>query len=57
MTWRYTKAGKELGRPNSEHGLSVDGPLTVADWKVIVADILDEMVEQARREASKGEEL
>jgi hypothetical protein len=51
MTWRYSEAGKEIGCPSSEHGLCIDGPLTTADWKVIVGDILDEMIEQAKREA------
>lgn len=52
MTWRYTKAGKEVGRPNSEYGFCVEGPLTVEDWKKILGAILEEMVEQAKREAS-----
>jgi hypothetical protein len=50
MTWRYSEAGKEIGCPSSEHGLHVDGPLTAKDWKVIVGDILEEMLEQHERE-------
>jgi hypothetical protein len=50
MTWRYTKAGKPMSRPNSENGFHVDGPLTVEDWRTILNDILDEMIEQGKRE-------
>jgi hypothetical protein len=39
MAWRYTRAGKEFDRPNSETGLHVEGPLTVEDWKTIIVDI------------------
>lgn len=53
MTWRYTKAGKPISRPDSKSGLCVDGPLTVEDWRAILGDILDEMVEQAKREAEE----
>jgi hypothetical protein len=52
MTWRYSVAGKEIGHPDSEHGLYVEGPLTVEDWKNILQDIIEEMVEQAKREAA-----
>jgi hypothetical protein len=55
MAWRYTRAGKEISRPDSEYGLHVEGPLTADDWKVILQDIADEMVEQAKREARKGD--
>lgn len=51
MTWRYTQAGKEHGRPDSERGFCVEGPLTVEDWKKILEDIIEEMVEQAKKEA------
>ncbi len=51
MAWRYTKAGKEMSRPDSEAGFSVEGPLTAEDWKAILQDVADEMVEQAKREA------
>lgn len=51
MTWRRTQAGKEMSRPDSEHGFSVEGPITVEDWKNILEDIVDEMTEQAKREA------
>jgi hypothetical protein len=54
MAWRYSKAGKAIGCPSSEHGLSVEGPLTVEDWKAIMEDIIEEMVEQAKREAKEG---
>jgi hypothetical protein len=50
MAWRYSKCGKEIGRPDSERGLYVEGPLTAEDWKVVLQDILDEMLEQAKRE-------
>lgn len=50
MAWRYTKAGKEIGCPSSEHGLHVEGPLTVEDWKAILQDIVEEIVEQSKRE-------
>jgi hypothetical protein len=53
MAWRYTKAGKPVSRPDSEHGFVVDGPLTSEDWKEILKDIVDEMVEQAKREAKE----
>jgi hypothetical protein len=52
VTWRYTQAGKEMGRPDSERGLHVEGPLTAEDWKNILQDVVEEMVEQARREGS-----
>jgi hypothetical protein len=53
MAWRYSACGKPIGRPNSEHGFSVEGPLTVEDWKNILEDIVAEMVEQAKREAQE----
>jgi hypothetical protein len=53
MTWRYTKAGKVMDRPDSEVGLYIEGPLTVEDWKVVLQDIVDELAEQARREGMK----
>jgi|HubBroStandDraft_6_1064221.scaffolds.fasta_scaffold1271355_3 hypothetical protein len=52
MTWRYSKAKKEIPRPDSEHGLHVDGPLTASDWRMILADVAEEMTEQARREGA-----
>jgi len=30
----------------------VEGPLTSEDWKMILEDIVEEMVEQAKREAA-----
>jgi hypothetical protein len=54
VAWRYTEAGREFGRPSSEHGVHIDGPLTVEDWKNILQDIVEEMAEQAKREA-KGD--
>ena len=54
MAWRYTQAGREFGRPSSEHGVHIDGPLTVEDWKDILQDIVEEMAEQAKREAKEG---
>ena len=54
MAWRYSEAGNAIGCPSSEHGLHVDGPLTVEDWKTILADIVQEMCEQAKREAEAG---
>jgi len=56
MAWRYTAAGKEMCRPSSEHGVFIDGPLTVEDWKVILQDIVEEMAEQAKREAAESAE-
>lgn len=53
--WRKTEAGVEYGRPSSERGIFVEGPLTVEDWKVILQDIVEEMTDQARREADGGE--
>jgi hypothetical protein len=50
MAWRYTRAGKEFDRPNSETGLHVEGPLTVEDWKTIIVDILDEIENQTKRD-------
>lgn len=55
MAWRYTKAGAEVSRPSSEHGIHVDGPLTVEDWKAILGDIVEEIAEQAKREAKESE--
>jgi hypothetical protein len=54
MTWRYTQAGMSMGRPSSEDGLHVEGPLTVEDWRLILQDIVEEMVEQAKREAAEA---
>jgi hypothetical protein len=51
MAWRYSKAGKEISRPDSEHGLYIEGPLTTEDWRGILDDIIDEMIAQAQREA------
>jgi hypothetical protein len=51
MSWRYSKAGKTMSRPDSESGVYIEGPLTVEDWKLILEDIVNEMVEQAKREA------
>jgi hypothetical protein len=51
--WRYTKAGKDMMRPDSQEGIFISGPLTVEDWKVIVEGILEEMIEQAKREAKE----
>lgn len=56
MAWRYSKAGKSIGRPSSEDGFYADGPLTVEDWKAILEDIVNEMVEQAKREAAQAAE-
>ena len=56
MAWRYTQAGKQQDCPSSEHGFCVDGPLTVEDWKLILQDIVEEMVRQAGREAKEGAE-
>jgi hypothetical protein len=53
MAWRYTKAGKVMDSPDSETGLYIEGPLTVEDWKTVLQDIVDELVEQARREGEK----
>jgi len=52
MSWRYSEAGKEIGRPSSEFGLCVEGPLTVEDWKSIMYDILEEMIAQATARTS-----
>jgi|HubBroStandDraft_2_1064218.scaffolds.fasta_scaffold321283_3 hypothetical protein len=51
MAWRRTQYGKEMPRPNSETGIHVEGPLTSEDWKMLLEDIVDEMIEQAKREA------
>jgi hypothetical protein len=51
MPWRYTKAGQEMDRPTSDVGIFVQGPLTVEDWRNILEGIVDEIVEQAQREA------
>jgi hypothetical protein len=56
MAWAYTESGAEMSRPDSEHGLHVDGPLTASDWKKLVGYILEEMVEQAKREGREGSE-
>lgn len=53
MTWRYTKAGREMPRPSSEHGLFIEGPLTSEDWKAVLEDVAQEMIEQAKREATE----
>jgi hypothetical protein len=53
MAWRYTQAGREVGRPSSEHGFHVEGPLTSEDWKGIIHDIVEEMVEQAKLESER----
>lgn len=55
MAWRYTAAGREVSRPDSERGFSVEGPLTAEDWKAILQDVAEEMVEQARREAKRDQ--
>jgi hypothetical protein len=52
--WRQTDAGREYSRVSSEYGVHIDGPLTVDDWKKILEDIVDEIAEQAKREASEG---
>jgi hypothetical protein len=53
MAWRYTKAGKEMRCPSSEDGVYVEGPLTSDDLKLLLEDIVTEMVEQAKREAEE----
>jgi len=53
MAWRYTQAGKEMNRPDNEHGFSVEEPLTVEDWKNILEDIVAEICEQAKKEAKE----
>lgn len=42
-----------MGRTSSEDGLHVEGPLRVSDWKNILEDIVEEMIEQAKREAEE----
>jgi hypothetical protein len=56
MAWAYTEAGNEISCPSSEAGFSVNGPLTVEDWKKILDYIVEEIVEQAKREAREGAE-
>ena len=51
MAWRYTEAGPELGRPDRESGIFIEGPLTMDDWQAILQGIVEAMVEQAKREA------
>jgi hypothetical protein len=54
MTWRYSKAHKEIERPDSVRGFHVEGPLTADDWRAIAGDIMVEMVDQAKRETAAG---
>jgi hypothetical protein len=54
MAWAYTEAGKEISRPDSEYGMHVEGPITAADWKVILEGVLEELIEQMKREAREG---
>ncbi len=53
MTWRHTKAGNPIDRPSSERGFHVEGPLQASDWALILEDIIDEMIDQAKREAKE----
>jgi len=50
MAWRYTKAGKEMSRPDSERGVFVEGPLRSEDWMALIEAMIEEMVEQTKRE-------
>jgi hypothetical protein len=52
MTWRYTEAGKEVRYPDPESGIHIDGPLTARDLRVIVADLLEALVDLAKKEAN-----
>jgi hypothetical protein len=53
MAWKYTKAGRPIDRPDSQRGFWVEGPLTADDWREIVDGILEELIDQAKREASE----
>jgi hypothetical protein len=35
-----------MQRPNSEHGIHIDGPLTVEDWRIIMGDIEDLLADE-----------
>ncbi len=49
MSWGRTDAGKEYGRPNSEEGIHVDGPLTLDDWRTVLQGVVEAMLEHAER--------
>lgn len=50
MAWRTTTAGVEYGHPSAERGVYVDGPLSAEDLKCLIADLIDELCEQTKRE-------
>jgi hypothetical protein len=50
MGWAYTQAGKEIPCPDSERGLHVEGPLNSEDWRMILGFIVEELIEQSKRE-------
>ena len=50
MAWRYGSQGQWMSRPSAERGIYIDGPLSVDDMKAIVEALVEEIVEQAKRE-------
>ena len=50
MAYRYLSDGRELARPSAEHGICVEGPLSAEDLKIIIADLLEALCEQVKRE-------
>jgi hypothetical protein len=50
MTWAYSDAGESMERPSAERGIYIRGPLSVADMTLILQAIVEEIVEQAKRE-------
>ena len=49
--WRKTVTGHEYSCPSRETGIHIDGPLSAEDLKEIIGDLLNELVEQTKREA------
>ena len=50
MTWRYSTNGQEMCRPSAD-GIIIDGPLSSEDLKRVMEDLLEVIIEQAKKEA------
>ncbi len=50
MTWRFSQNGQEMARPTAD-GIHIDGPLTADDLKEVIAALVEELVEQAKKES------
>ena len=51
MVWRHTSDGREMERPGAD-GIHVDGPLSSEDLKYVIEALVEELVEQSKREAT-----